>query len=563
VRLGLDDERRVKSLSPSALVVRRFMRNRLAIVGSVIIIAMFLFAFLGGIVTPYGEAQLFTKDTPVVRDFAHATYSGDISVISAEGKPLSATVRGALVAAIKKGENLTSSGGVSYGIASVGENSWVIGELQVFATGRKIGNSCRFTPVEGARADGALLEEAEKAVLAGESEFEFNGELYMALLNGKNYELSAANESGLASRLLAQPIEPGFKADYLTLLAMENAIADGKTSFQTAGGEQADVYDIRENNGSYIISQGGADKFLASSLVVQAVQTDIIISIPFRDAIESAMQSGAKSFYFEGKDYVLQAENGNYQIKTEQITHVVSMYERPSAAHWLGTDGNGMDVVTRLMYGGRVSLMVGFIVVLISIIIGVILGGLSGYFGGWVDAVIMRAVDIFNCIPSIPLYLIVGAVMEGNKVDTHARIYVLMFMMGALTWTGVARIVRGQILSLREQEFMIAAEATGLPVRRRIFRHLVPNVIPQLIVIATMNLGDVILAESTLSFLGLGVKYPLASWGNILYSVNDMHVMTNYLYCWIPAGFLILITVLGFNFVGDGLRDAFDPRMKR
>ena len=124
-------------------------------------------------------------------------------------------------------------------------------------------------------------------------------------------------------------------------------------------------------------------------------------------------------------------------------------------------------------------------------------------------------------------------------------------------------MVRGQILSLREQEFMVATEATGVRISRRIFRHLIPNVIPQLIVIATMGLGDVILMEATLSFLGIGVKFPYASWGNIVNAVNDVYVLTNFWFVWIPAGFLILLPVLGFNFVGDGLRDAFDPKMKR
>ncbi|MEG0742500.1 MAG: ABC transporter permease, partial [Clostridia bacterium] len=130
-------------------------------------------------------------------------------------------------------------------------------------------------------------------------------------------------------------------------------------------------------------------------------------------------------------------------------------------------------------------------------------------------------------------------------------------------WPGIARIVRGQILCLREQEFMTAAEATGISTGRRIFRHLVPNVIPQLIVIDTMTLGGIILTEATLSFLGLGVKYPLASWGSIINAVSNIYVMTNYWFVWIPAGMLILLTVLGFNFIGDGLRDAFDPKMKR
>ena len=192
-----------------------------------------------------------------------------------------------------------------------------------------------------------------------------------------------------------------------------------------------------------------------------------------------------------------------------------------------------------------------------------IVGGISGYFGGWVDNVLMRLVDVIYCIPSMPLYLILGSIMDHYRATPTVRIYMLCVIMGSIGWVGIARIVRGQILSLREQEFMVAAEATGVRVSRRIFRHLVPNVVPQLIVFATMDLGAVILAEATLSFLGLGIKYPAASWGSIINAVNDSYVMTNFLFVWVPAGILILLTVLAFNFIGDGLRDAFDPKMKR
>jgi peptide/nickel transport system permease protein len=245
------------------------------------------------------------------------------------------------------------------------------------------------------------------------------------------------------------------------------------------------------------------------------------------------------------------------------MTDLIDTYASPSSDHLLGTDGSGMDLMVRLMYGGRVSLTIGFVVVLIEMLIGIIIGGLSGYFGGWVDTLLMRLVEIFNCIPTMPIYIILGAALDTMKLEPSVRIYLLMIILGIFGWPGIARVVRGQILSLREQEFMVANEATGLSVSRRIFRHLVPNVIPQLIVYATMSLGGIILTEATLSFLNLGVKYPYASWGNIVNSVNDSYVLQNYWFVWIPAGMLILITVLGFNFVGDGLRDAFDPKMKR
>ena len=175
----------------------------------------------------------------------------------------------------------------------------------------------------------------------------------------------------------------------------------------------------------------------------------------------------------------------------------------------------------------------------------------------------MRIVDIFYCIPSTPLIIILGAAMDGMRVDPQIRMLYLMLILGFLGWPGIARLVRGQILSLREQEFMTATEACGISVSRRIFRHLIPNVIPQLIVTCTMGLGSTILTEATLSFLGLGVKFPFASWGNIISDVNDIHVLTTYWFIWIPAGVLLLLTVLAFNLVGDGLRDAFDPKMKR
>lgn len=241
----------------------------------------------------------------------------------------------------------------------------------------------------------------------------------------------------------------------------------------------------------------------------------------------------------------------------------IRAHEFPSWQHLFGLDTNGMDILTRMMYGGRISLRIGFIVISIELLIGVILGGIAGFYGRWVDGAIMRLVDIFNCVPFLPIMLIVGAIVDRVNVDKTKNIYILMLVMGLLGWTSIARLVRGQILSLREQEFMVATEAVGLRVKRRIFKHLIPNIIPQLIVIATMGLGSIILTEAALSFLGFGVRYPVPSWGNIINSANQPFVLKNYWFTWFPAGLFIFSTVLAFNFVGDGLRDAFDPKMKR
>lgn len=232
--------------------------------------------------------------------------------------------------------------------------------------------------------------------------------------------------------------------------------------------------------------------------------------------------------------------------------------------HLFGTDENGRDIFVRLMYGGRLSLTLSFIVVIVSSLIGVILGGLAGYFGKWVDMIIMRIVDILNCIPSMPILLILGALLTALEVDPGLRIYYMMAFLTLLSWTGIARLVRGQILTLREQEYIVAAEALGMGPMRKIFRHLVPNVFPQLIVSMTLGLGSTILTEASLSFLGIGVAVGMASWGQMVSSATkNLDILSYYVADWLPAGILIIIAVLAFNFVGDGLRDALDPKMKR
>ena len=241
----------------------------------------------------------------------------------------------------------------------------------------------------------------------------------------------------------------------------------------------------------------------------------------------------------------------------------INYYAPTSPDHILGTDDKGMDVFVRLMYGGRISLTLGFVVVILETLIGILMGGISGYFGGKVDQVIMRIVDILNCIPTLPILLIASVVIDSWEIDSSMRIYYLMLIMTVFGWSGTARMVRGQILYLREQEYIVACEVMGIPTWRRIFKHLVPNIMPQLIVSMTLGLGGIILYESTLSYLGLGIPLPYAAWGSMISSSTNPTTMANYPNLWIPAGILIVLAVLAFNFVGDGLRDAMDPKSKR
>ena len=232
--------------------------------------------------------------------------------------------------------------------------------------------------------------------------------------------------------------------------------------------------------------------------------------------------------------------------------------------HWMGTDDMGYDVFTRLMYGGRVSLTIGFVVVILETIIGVILGGLAGYFGKWVDNLIMRIVDVLSCVPSLPIMLILSAVFDSLKLgDSILKLYYMMIVLTLLGWVGTARLVRGQILSLREQEFMLAAKCAGLSTGKKIFKHLMPNVIPQLIVSMTLGLGSIILMEATLGYLGIGAPAITPTWGNLINLASNAQFRNYYPNLWLGSGICITLAILAFNFVGDGLRDAFDPKMKR
>ncbi|MBQ9151355.1 MAG: ABC transporter permease, partial [Clostridia bacterium] len=195
-----------------------------------------------------------------------------------------------------------------------------------------------------------------------------------------------------------------------------------------------------------------------------------------------------------------------YQVVETNKT--INSLAKPSAEHLLGTDKDGRDVFTRLMYGGRISLTVSFIAVFAITIFGVVLGGIAGYFGGVVDGVIMRICDVLMCLPGFPILLIIGTLLDSMGVPSQLRIYYLMAYLTLFSWPGTARLVRGQILSLREQEYMVAAEAMGYSTPRKIFKHLVPNVMPQLIVSMTLSLGSMILYEASLSYLNMGVRAP-------------------------------------------------------
>jgi len=498
-QLSLNDDRRVKVLSPGTLVAKRFFRNRLAVVGLTILAVMFIFSFIGGLISPYGQDEVFYRDDIQLKEYAAMSENTEYRYLVADGQEFGTILQAQLTLHMGKDDSFSYKG-VTYDVTEEGDSLYSVS------------------------SGGRLLVIAYKDIISSN--------------------------------------DPSQKFGFSFSFSALKAHANGEAEF-TANGK---TYTLDEDS----VMLNGEEIAYISRFVIQSKVSGTVITKDFKERVQQAVENGETEYTYvndagQEREIKLEYNPAKYQwsIKEGTSTRVFDAYSFPNSAHWLGTDKNGMDMLTRLMYGGRVSLMIGFIVVIISAALGVVLGGVSGYFGGWVDNLIMRIVDIFYCIPSTPLIIILGAAMDGMRVDPQIRMLYLMLILGFLGWPGIARLVRGQILSLREQEFMTATEACGISVSRRIFRHLIPNVIPQLIVNCTMSLGATIITEATLSFLGLGVKFPFASWGNIMNDVSNSYVLTSYWFIWIPAGICLMLTVLGFNFVGDGLRDAFDPKMKR
>lgn len=519
----------------------------------------------------YTDTEAFAAEAPDGEEAGDA----ETDAVSAQ----QADFEAAAAAAVEAGEETFTSDGVTYSVKMEIKNKYNITRESSVLLG-----------IDGFEPDQGLTAAVETAIANGASNVSYSGESYRIAESNGAYYLCTIGEPApalVSSTLVFNSYDTSvqfsdeFKAEALLAAGNDGEFEyDGQTYRVEFDGDSGEIFD---STGSEIVSLGtfvvrrysGQDTLPldfkeAAEEVITQMEADGVTKTTFVHAIPQTDDESNVVYDEEGNPVLVDTEitverkTSEYVLSCDQTTYLIDIYAGPSAEHWFGTDGDGMDILARMMYGGRISLMIGFVVVFLETLIGVILGGLAGFFGRWVDTIIMRLVDIFYCIPTYPILIIMGALFDALKMDPYVRLVWMMVALGLLGWAGIARLVRGQILSLREQEFMIAEEATGIRSSRRIFRHLVPNVMPQLIVNATMSLGSVIITEATLSFLGLGVKHPLATWGNMINSVTgSSESMLKYTYIWVPVGLLICLTVVAFNFVGDGLRDAFDPKMKQ
>ena len=228
----------------------------------------------------------------------------------------------------------------------------------------------------------------------------------------------------------------------------------------------------------------------------------------------------------------------------------------------MGTDGRGRDVFARIVHGGKMTMTIGGVAVLVSSVIAILVGSTAGYFGGWVDMLLMRVTEIFSSIPFLPFAMLLSQIIKNYNVSETTRIFIIMLILGALSWTGLARMIRGQVLAEREKEFVTAARAMGVKEGKIAFKHVLPNVVSVILVSMTLDFAGCLLTESSLSYLGFGVQPPRPTWGNMLSGSNNSTVIQHYWWQWLFPALFLSLAVICINVIGDALRDALDPKGK-
>ena len=564
---SLNDDRRVKVLSPGALVAKRFFRNRLAVVGLSILIFMFVFSFIGGLLSPYGEDEFFYREDQINKEFAVVTENSDFRYMAKDSNLFGSAVQAQTMLAIQKNSESFSYNGTNYALAQEGSDFYSIS-----SGGKLIGIAYKdvVSSSDGQALSFEFVYTALKSYAALAQEVEEEAE----------QETAGVSEATGATDDAAEPAEP----EEVSEPAAKTFTVDGLT------------YTIDEDGG---VLQGEKEVAYISRYIVQPIMPDIFLSRDFKEKLIDTIAVGGTKFTYTDESLILNDEpdaaldgeetgigamddalveeddtvsdatmeytiersqnHANWIIRQQQSSRQYDSYSFPSAKHWLGTDKYGMDMLTRLMYGGRVSLMIGFIVIIIETVLGVILGGIAGYFGGFLDMAIMRVAEVVSSMPFIPFAMILSAVL-GSRVSVEQRMYIIMVILGLLSWPGLCRQGRAQMFAQREMEYVTAAKTIGVKENKIIFKHIIPNVMSVVLVSITLSFGTSMLTESTLSYLGFGIPAPTPTWGNMLSNANNSVIIQNYWWNWVFVGLIFGLSCVCINLIGDGLRDALDPK---
>ena len=599
--------------SPSVMAVKAFFRRKLAVVALVVLVSLFLLVFIGPSLFPMeltytdplqaNMAPIYSllkvpadlaDDVKVINGFSDFTVgvsnSGNFYMWGKTLNPLTKVDLSQIPEGIAEGNVVTAAAGSDHVIAITTDGKIIgWGNSSTGQFGYKKVESDPYIQMPVEFIEGTVDPATVEQLVCGYqvTAMVMDGRLYMwgnpnTMLSLKEFANSENFLSGVKKVALS---------NYYAIVLMENGTVSGgqtltfnrQSAYSNVDGKISNlktyldgkkVVDIAATNNCYaLVMEDG-------SIVVFGAIEYGENQIPTLSEGEkfTSISAGTRHFVAVSDAGIAYAWGHNDGGQTDITGHEASVAYACSKQTYLvdaegqvteksgfrgylfGTDDMGRDILTRIIHGGKMTMTIGAVAVIVSSIIAVIVGCLSGYFGGWIDMLLMRITEIFSSIPFLPFAMMLSYVIRTMPIGETTRIFIIMIMLGLLSWTGLARMIRGQVLAEREKEFVIAAQSMGVKESRIAFKHILPNVISIILVNMTLNFASCLLTESSLSYLGFGVQQPQPTWGNMLYGANNSIVIQNYWWQWVFPSIFLSIATISINIIGDTLRDVLDPK---
>ena len=599
--------------SPSVMAVKAFFRRKLAVVALVVLVSLFLFVFIGPYFFPMeltytdplqaNMAPIYSllkipnelaNDVRIINGFSDFTVGvsndNDCYMWGKTKNPLTKVDYSKIPEQIQDGNVLTAAAGSDHIIAITTDGKIVgWGNSTTGQYGYKKVEADPYVQMPVEFIEGTIDPNAVDQLLCG---YQVTG----LILDGKLYMWGNPNTMlSLNEFVKSEKLNTGVKkvafSNYNTIALYEDGTVSGgqtltfnrQSAYSSVDGKIKNlkthlngkkVIDIAATNNCYALLTDAGELIVFGAIEYGENQ---IPALPEGEKFAS-INSGTRHFVAttdKGTVYAWGHNDGGQTNVAGQTaakvyagskqTYLVDennevTYKTGFKGYLMGTDEMGRDTLTRIVHGGKMTMTIGAVAVIVSSIIAIIVGCLSGYFGGWVDMLLMRITEIFSSIPFLPFAMMLSYVIRTMPVGETTRIFIIMIMLGLLSWTGLARMIRGQVLAEREKEFVIAAQSMGVKESRIAFKHILPNVISIILVSMTLSFASCLLTESSLSYLGFGVQQPQPTWGNMLYGANNSIVIQNYWWQWVFPSIFLSIATISINIIGDTLRDVLDPK---
>ena len=600
--------------SPSMMAVKAFFRRRLAVVALIVLVSLFLFVFIGPYFFPMdlnytdplqaNMAPIYSllrvpegleNNVRTINGFSDFTVGvsndGDFFIWGKTKNNLTnVDYTTQMPAEIQAGNVMTAAAGSDHIIAITNDGKIVgWGNKSTGQYGYKKVESDPYIQMPTEFIEGTIDPESVDQLVCGYqvTGLILDGKLYVwgnpnTMLSLKEFATSDKFESGVK--------EIAFSNYYAIVLYEDGTVSGGNTLTFNRQSAYSSVDGKVKNLKSHLSDKTVID--IAASNNCYALLTDEGEMIVF-GAIEygeneipvlpegvnfTSITAGTRHFvattdagtvyawgHNDGGQTEVNGENADKVFVGSKQTYLLNedgevTYKTGFKGYLLGTDSMGRDILTRIVHGGKMTMTIGAVAVIVSSLIAIIVGCLSGYFGGWVDLLLMRVTEIFSSIPFLPFAMMLSYVIRTMPISENTRIFIIMIILGLLSWTGLARMIRGQVLAEREKEFVIAAQSMGVKEGRIAFKHILPNVISIILVNMTLDFAGCLLTESSLSYLGFGVQQPQPTWGNMLYGANNSIVIQNYWWQWVFPSIFLSIATISINVIGDTLRDVLDPK---